>query len=83
MIEELLKEGKIVPSHITVNLIEKAISVSKSNKILSKPNCYRYKFDIFFLKNNLSKLKVDGFPRNLENLHTWEEIMNVRFNNIL
>jgi hypothetical protein len=81
MIEELLKEGKIVPSHITVNLIEKAISVSKSNKILSKPNCYSYKFDIFVFY--LSKLKVDGFPRNLENLHTWEEIMNVRFNNIL
>lgn len=34
VIEALIREGKIVPSHITVDLIEKAIVASKANRIL-------------------------------------------------
>lgn len=52
LIESIIKEGNIVPSSITVALIEKAIKNSKASRIL-----------------------VDGFPRNLENLDTWNDMM--------
>ena len=55
LIESIIKEGKIVPSSITVALIEKAIKNSKANRIL-----------------------VDGFPRNMENLNTWNDLMKGR-----
>jgi adenylate kinase family enzyme len=54
MIEDLLRNGKIVPSEITVNLIAAAIQKSKASRIL-----------------------IDGFPRNLENLNTWNSLMSV------
>lgn len=55
LIESIIKEGNIVPSSITVHLIEKAISNSKASRIL-----------------------VDGFPRNMENLNSWNELMEDR-----
>lgn len=48
-------EGKIVPSEITVMLLQKAMEKSglKGGRFL-----------------------IDGFPRNIENLSTWEKLMN-------
>jgi len=34
LIEELIREGKIVPSKITVDLIQKAMSTSNANRVL-------------------------------------------------
>ena len=36
LIERLLQDGKIVPSKITVDLIEKEITLSKADRILGK-----------------------------------------------
>ena len=55
MIEEYIKEGKIVPVEITVNLIKKEILKEINNK------------NYLFL--------IDGFPRNLENLQGWNNVM--------
>jgi UMP-CMP kinase len=54
-IEKYIVEGKIVPSEITVMLLQKAMEGSgmKGGRFL-----------------------IDGFPRNLENLSTWEKIMD-------
>jgi len=52
MINELIKEGKIVPSSITVKLLLKAMAAAKE---LGK-TCFL----------------IDGFPRSLENLTTWQ-----------
>jgi UMP-CMP kinase len=48
-------EGKIVPSEITVMLLQKAMEKAglKGGRFL-----------------------IDGFPRNIENLSTWEKLMN-------
>ena len=55
LIESTINEGKIVPSSITVALIEKAITNSKASRIL-----------------------LDGFPRNMDNLNTWNNLMKDR-----
>ena len=49
-INNLIANGKIVPSHITINLILDEIDSCDSNIIL-----------------------LDGFPRNMENLETWNK----------
>merc|ERR1712187_888187 len=53
MINDLIKEGKIVPSHITVGLMQKAMRSAEG-------------------KNNFL---IDGFPRNLEHMETWEKVV--------
>lgn len=53
MINEIIKEGKIVPSHITVGLMQKAMRAAEG-------------------KNTFL---IDGFPRNLENMETWESVV--------
>ena len=52
LIEDLIKDGKIVPALITVNLLKKAMQKSNHNRFL-----------------------IDGFPRNWDNLETWDSIM--------
>lgn len=52
MINECIREGKIVPAEVTVGLLKSAMEKSSSTKFL-----------------------VDGFPRDLDNLHCWERIM--------
>ena len=51
LINNLINDGKIVPSNITVNLILDEIKKSDNNVIL-----------------------LDGFPRNIENLETWNRL---------
>ena len=51
LINNLITNGKIVPSHITINLILDEIDSCDSNIIL-----------------------LDGFPRNMENLETWNSL---------
>eukprot|EP00931_Biecheleriopsis_adriatica_P009487 TRINITY_DN110561_c0_g1_i1.p1 TRINITY_DN110561_c0_g1~~TRINITY_DN110561_c0_g1_i1.p1 ORF type:complete len:204 (-),score=57.53 TRINITY_DN110561_c0_g1_i1:145-756(-) len=53
MINDIIKEGKIVPSAITVGLMQKAMSAAEGK-------------DTFL---------IDGFPRNLENMETWAEVV--------
>ncbi|KAM3130632.1 hypothetical protein pb186bvf_017224 [Paramecium bursaria] len=53
LINDYIKEGKIVPSAITVQLIKNAMTIKGLDK--------------FFL--------IDGFPRNQENLQSWNEIL--------
>lgn len=75
MIEGLLKEGKIVPSQITVNLIKDAIMSSQADRILGTFNSL---WQTLIHRDNGFNAKmatVDGFPRNLENLETWERVM--------
>jgi UMP-CMP kinase len=48
-------EGKIVPSEITVMLLEKAMRKAGFEG---------------------GRFLIDGFPRNIENLSTWEKLMN-------
>ena len=50
----LIKNGQMVPSHITINLIIESINNSNYDKIL-----------------------IDGYPRNIENLNKWIEVMKV------
>jgi UMP-CMP kinase len=59
IIEKNIVEGKIVPSEITVMLLEKAMKKSGFEG---------------------GRFLIDGFPRNIENLSTWEKIMNERVN---
>ncbi len=54
IIEKNIVEGKIVPSEITVMLLQRAMEE------------HGFKGGRFL---------IDGFPRNLENLNTWEKIM--------
>lgn len=49
-IETIIQSGKIVPSSITIALLEAAMEAHKQHQL--------------FL--------IDGFPRNLENLHSWQ-----------
>ncbi len=53
LIERYIREGAIVPVHITVNLIKRAMEKSQSSRL--------------FL--------IDGYPRNADNLHGWNEIL--------
>ena len=55
VIEKNIVEGKIVPSEITVMLLQRAMGEAglKGGRFL-----------------------IDGFPRNIENLNTWEKLMN-------
>ena len=55
IIEKNIVQGKIVPSEITVMLLEKAMK--------------KVGFEG-------GRFLIDGFPRNIENLSTWEKIMN-------
>ena len=58
MMENLMKEGKLVPSEILLQIIKKTITnVSYINR----------------------KVLLDGFPRNLENLTKWDEIIGDQF----
>jgi len=52
LIEGLISRGNIVPSSITVTLVQRAMASSTNNKFL-----------------------IDGFPRNEENIRTWEGII--------
>ncbi|KAK4364533.1 hypothetical protein RND71_015891 [Anisodus tanguticus] len=51
MIQKIMKEGKLVPSDVTVRLIQQAMQGMDSDKFL-----------------------IDGFPRNEENVKTFENI---------
>jgi len=53
MINEYIREGKIVPAEVTVGLLRKAMDASGSTRFL-----------------------VDGFPRNIENLTCWNDVMS-------
>lgn len=53
LINDIIKEGKIVPSEITVKLLQQAMATAEGK----------------------TKFLVDGFPRNLENLTTWETVV--------
>ncbi|CAM9515055.1 unnamed protein product [Phaeothamnion confervicola] len=53
MIENYIREGKIVPAEVTVGLLRKAMRASGKRRFL-----------------------IDGFPRNLENLTSWDTIMS-------
>jgi len=58
MMETLMKEGKLVPSEILIQIIKKTITnASYINR----------------------KILLDGFPRNLENLTKWDEIIGDLF----
>ena len=52
MINEFIRDGKIVPAEITVGLLKKAMFASGGKKFL-----------------------IDGFPRNLDNLASWNSTM--------
>lgn len=54
MIQNIMGEGKLVPSELTVKLIQKAISETNNNKFL-----------------------IDGFPRNEENVTTFENLTRI------
>ena len=56
MIQNIMKEGKLVPSDLTVRLIQKAISETDNDKFL-----------------------IDGFPRNEENIKTFENLVSLFF----
>lgn len=53
MINEMIKEGKLVPAEVTVALLLK-----KMKSLDGK-----------------SKFLIDGFPRNFDNLKTWDEVI--------
>lgn len=56
MIHNIMEEGKLVPSELTVKLIQKAISETDNDKFL-----------------------IDGFPRNEENVTTFENLVSYTF----
>ncbi|EKX52786.1 hypothetical protein GUITHDRAFT_60061, partial [Guillardia theta CCMP2712] len=62
MIDQYMKEGRIIPVEITARLLKQAIDKDK------------HRFDVFL---------IDGFPRNMDNLRGWNEIVatdvNVQF----
>eukprot|EP00928_Gymnodinium_smaydae_P068280 TRINITY_DN51369_c0_g1_i1.p2 TRINITY_DN51369_c0_g1~~TRINITY_DN51369_c0_g1_i1.p2 ORF type:complete len:244 (-),score=75.92 TRINITY_DN51369_c0_g1_i1:81-734(-) len=53
LINERIKEGKIVPAEITVGLMQKAMKGAEGK----------------------DKFLVDGFPRNLDNVETWDRVV--------
>lgn len=58
LIENIMKEGKLVPSEILLNILKRTvINLSYFN----------------------IKILLDGFPRNLENLNKWQEIIGDAF----
>lgn len=58
LIENIMKEGKLVPSEILLNILKRTvINLSYFN----------------------IKILLDGFPRNIENLNKWEEIIGDAF----
>jgi UMP-CMP kinase len=59
IIEKNIVEGKIVPSEITVMLLQKAMEKAGLQG---------------------GRFLIDGFPRNIENLSTWEKLMNDKIN---
>ena len=60
LIEEYIKEGKIVPVDVSLGLLKRAMDETP----LTKPTCDKP----FFL--------VDGFPRNRDNVQGWEKSMS-------
>lgn len=52
VIQNIMKEGKLVPSDVTVKLLQRAMQETDSEKFL-----------------------IDGFPRNMENVTTFENIV--------
>lgn len=62
LIESCIKEGKIVPSHITVTLLHNAMK--------------KLGMEVLVLDMQNGKFLIDGFPRNKENLESWEKEMN-------
>ncbi|XP_060207538.1 UMP-CMP kinase 3-like isoform X1 [Lycium barbarum] len=54
MIQKIMKEGKLVPSDVTVRLLQQAMQEMDSDKFL-----------------------IDGFPRNEENVKTFENLANM------
>ncbi|KAK8794813.1 hypothetical protein WA158_001794 [Blastocystis sp. Blastoise] len=60
LIREYIREGKIVPGHITINLLWKKIQSNVNN---GHPN-----------------MIIDGFPRSMENLNDWNEIVGDKAN---
>ena len=57
MIQNMMNEGKLVPSDITVRLIQKAMQETDNDKFL-----------------------LDGFPRDEENVRTFEKLVSIFFN---
>ena len=55
VIEKHLTEGKVVPSEVTVMLLQRAMGEAGFQG---------------------GRFLIDGFPRNIENLNTWEKLMN-------
>lgn len=68
LIEQHIRDGLIVPVHITVNLIKRAMErvAAEENKmdgaISSRSACFL----------------IDGYPRNAENLAGWRELMDTK-----
>lgn len=57
MIHSIMKEGKLVPSDVTVRLLQQAMQGIDNDKFL-----------------------IDGFPRNEENVKTFENLVSLLFN---
>lgn len=57
MIQKIMKEGKLVPSDVTVRLLQQAMRGMDSDKFL-----------------------IDGFPRNEENVKTFENLVRLLSN---
>jgi len=58
LINNIIKEGKIVPSEITVSLLEKAMIAQR--------------------KEGKTSFLIDGFPRSLGNVNSWEQVIGDR-----
>merc|ERR1719507_1403518 len=58
LINKIIKEGNIVPSEITVGLLEQAMEAQK--------------------KQGKTCFLIDGFPRNLGNVNSWEQVIGDR-----
>ncbi|GAB5355537.1 hypothetical protein AAMO2058_000214000 [Amorphochlora amoebiformis] len=60
IINDLIKEGKLVPSKVTVSLLKIAMDNARENE-------------------NASVFLVDGFPRSLDNLQSWDKIIGTKY----
>ncbi|XP_065904517.1 UMP-CMP kinase-like isoform X3 [Dysidea avara] len=76
LIQSCMKEGKIVPVEITVNLIRKVINFIMCNFI----NTLNYKYLQAIEASGKGKFLVDGYPRNEDNYTGWEKYMGDRCN---
>lgn len=84
MIEDHIRQGKIVPVAVTCSLLENAMNECMAvgdSIVFNVDACailiYSHVF-VFFLQSdgNKNKFLIDGFPRNKDNLDGWTEQMD-------